>query len=214
MVEHVMAALAGLQIDNCEVHVNRAEMPGMDGSSIHFVHALLAAGREQQESLKATLTVVAPVRVAEGESWIEARPVFDRSLRMTYELDYPHATAIGAQTYSVQPVPDTFIHQIAPARTFLLETEAEQLRLQGLGARVTFEDLLVFGDEGPIDNALRFPDECARHKTLDMIGDFALVGKDLVGDFTASKSGHRLNSQMVFALMQQLVIDYSIRKTA
>ncbi len=214
MVEHVMAALAGLQIDNCEVHVNRAEMPGMDGSSICFVEALLAAGNKLQRSIKETFTVREPTRVADGEAWIEASPGLPGATTFCYKLDYPHAPMIGAQTFIATLDRETFIREIAPARTFLLQSEAEQLQRQGLGSRVSHQDVLVFDESGPIGNALRFSDECARHKMLDMIGDFALSGRDLVGEFVASKSGHRMNSQMIFALMQQLVNDNSIRQTA
>ena len=213
MVEHVMAALAGMQIDNCEVHVNRAEMPGMDGSSIAFAEALLSAGRVEQEAVKSTLTVTSEVRVGDGDSWIQASPVTSAGTIFRYQLDYPTAPAIAAQTFSTPLGMKTFVEEIAPARTFLLVEEAEQLKQQGLGSRVTYQDVLVFDESGPIDNPLRFTDECARHKALDMIGDFALSGKDLIGEFTASKSGHRLNSQMVFALMQEIVSN-PIRKSA
>jgi UDP-3-O-[3-hydroxymyristoyl] N-acetylglucosamine deacetylase len=214
MVEHVMAALAGLQIDNCEVHVNRAEMPGMDGSSIRFVESLLTAGREQQDAPKETLVVREQTRVAEGDTWIQAIACRSNTTIFNYELDYPNEPCIGAQTVTARFDRETFIREIAPARTFLLQSEAEQLQRQGLGSRVTHQDVLVFSESGPIENTLRFSDECARHKMLDMIGDLALSGKDLIGEFSASKSGHRMNSQMVFALMQQVVTDNLIRKTA
>ena len=214
MVEHVMAALAGLQIDNCEIHVDRAELPGMDGSSICFVEALLAAGRTPQKATRETLAVKESARVAEGNSWIEANPCRSNTTIFSYQLDYPHAPSIGSQCFRTGFDTETFVREIAPARTFLLESEAEQLQRQGLGSRVSYRDVLVFNESGPIDNTLRFPDECARHKMLDMIGDFALAGKDVVGEFVASKSGHRMNSQMLFAVMQRLVTDHSIQKTA
>ena len=213
MVEHVMAALAGMQIDNCEVHVNRAEMPGMDGSSVAFAEALMSAGRVEQDAVKSSLTVTSEIRVGDSESWIQASPASSAGTIFRYELDYPTAPAIVAQTFETTLGMKTFVEEIAPARTFLLASEADQLKQQGLGDRVTYQDVLVFDDNGPIDNPLRFVDECARHKTLDMIGDFALSGKDLIGEFTASKSGHRLNSQMVFALIQQIVSN-PVRKSA
>ena len=214
MVEHVMAALAGLQIDNCELRVNQAEMPGMDGSSQHFVVALLAAGRTLLSARRPTLTVLEPVRVERDEAWITAEPVFNVECRMTYHLEYAGQPAIGSQSFSTSLGTQTFVDQIAPARTFLLQSEAEQLQRQGLGDRVSYQDVLVFDKNGPLENELRFPNECARHKMLDMIGDFALSGKDLIGSFTASKSGHLLNSQMIFALLQQLVRSQSNRQSA
>ena len=209
-----MAALAGLQIDNCEIHVDRAEMPGMDGSSICFVEALLSAGRQAQEAPRETMVVSEPTRVEEGDSWIQANPSSSHAPRFSYQLDYPHQPCVGAQSYSALLDEDTFIREIAPARTFLLKSEAELLQQQGLGTRVTHQDVLVFDDQGPIDNTLRFSDECARHKLLDMIGDLALSSKDMYGEFSACKSGHRMNSQMVFALLQQVATENLFRKTA
>jgi UDP-3-O-acyl-N-acetylglucosamine deacetylase len=90
---------------------------------------------------------------------------------------------------------------LAPSRTFLLEAEAEAIKALGLGQRATCKDLLIFGPRGPIDNQLRFPDECVRHKMVDMVGDLALAGCDLVGRFTAYRSGHRLNAELVRAVL-------------
>ena len=133
---------------------------------------------------------------------------------MTYELEYD-ARVLGRQTYSATVTPETFIDQISPARTFLLKSEADALQGQGLGRRVTYQDVLVFDEkEGLLDNELRFKDECARHKLLDVIGDFALLGTDVIGKFTAHRSGHYLNSQMVFALLQQNEMTVPVRKSA
>lgn len=204
MVEHVLAALAGVQIDNCEILVDRAEMPGCDGSSADFVHALDQGGRVIQDRDRQQVRVQQSIRVGDEFTWIQADPVAHDQLELEYQLNYP-CPAIGAQAYQARLTPELFRQQIAPARTFVLRHEAEQLQEQGLGCRVSYQDVLVFDDHGPIDNSLRYADECARHKMLDMIGDFSLSGADLVGRFTASRSGHRLNSQMVFALLQQVV---------
>lgn len=204
MVEHVLAALAGLRIDNCEVLVDRAEMPGCDGSSLAFTQALLQTDMVELDLPRQKIFVREVLRVGDEFSWIEAKPVLHDELELIYDLSYP-CPAIGAQTFQSTITPETFHEQISPARTFVLRHEAEQLRQQGLGGRVSYQDVLVFDDHGPIDNKVRFDDECARHKVLDMVGDFSLCGADLVGKFTASRSGHRLNSQMVFALLQQVV---------
>ena len=204
MVEHVLAALAGLQIDNCEIWVDRAEMPGCDGSSKAFVEALDEVGSVAQDRERQVVRVQQSIRVGDEFTWIQAEPVDQDWLELEYQLIYP-CPAIGAQTYRAQLTPETFRRDIAPARTFVLEHEAQQLQQQGLGQRVSYRDVLVFDDQGPIDNSLRYADECARHKMLDMVGDFSLSGADLIGRFTASRSGHRLNSQMVFALLQQVV---------
>lgn len=203
MVEHVLAALAGMQIDNCRILVDRAEMPGCDGSSEAFVEALAQVKITTFENPRPKIFVREVIRVGDEFSWIEARPSSQDALELNYELSYS-CPAIGAQKFTTTIDPISFRSQVAPARTFVLQHEADQLRQQGLGERVTYQDVLVFDDQGPIDNTLRFENECARHKVLDMVGDFSLAGADLVGKFTASRSGHRLNSQMVFALLQQI----------
>jgi UDP-3-O-acyl-N-acetylglucosamine deacetylase len=114
---------------------------------------------------------------------------------------------------------DAFIEKLAPARTFLLKHEAEFLNRQGLGRRATFADLIVFDENGPIQNRLRFENECVRHKTLDVVGDFALAPFDIVGTFTACRSGHKLNAEMVERLLTDAQIlrpddVYGTRKSA
>ena len=213
MVEHVLAALAGLQIDNCEIHVDRAEMPGFDGSCLVFVEALAKTTIVSLDSPRDATHVSSSIRVGTKDAWIQAEPVEHGQMELTYQLQY-QSPAIGIQSHEALITPDTFLTQIAPARTFVLIEEAQQLKQQGLGQRVTYQDVLVFDDNGPLDNELRFANECARHKMLDMIGDFSLSGTDLIGKFTASRSGHRLNSQMVFALLKQIVKVNPIRMSA
>jgi len=200
MVEHVMAALAGLQIDNCEIWTDGAEMPGCDGSSQPFVQALDSAGIVVQEQARPRRVIREALRLGTPDSWIEARPCPDGRTRLRYELDYG-GTAIGRQSLEITLSPEVFRRGLAASRTFLLEQEATALVDQGRGLRTTFRDLLVFGKEGPLDNALRFPDECVRHKLLDMIGDLALAGCDLAGCFVAYRSGHRLNARLVRAIL-------------
>ena len=203
MVEHVLSALAGLQIDNCEVISDRAEMPGMDGSSLPFVEALMKAGIVQQDAQRHVTRVIESVRVGDDHSWVQIEPSEGDRFELCYQLDYSTCSSIGQQTYSSTFGIDDYRSSIAPARTFVLKSEADQLLRQGLGARVTYNDILIFDNSGPIGNQLRFSDECARHKLLDMIGDFSLLGTDIIGKFTAFKSGHRLNSQVVFELLRQ-----------
>ena len=205
MVEHVLSALAGLKIDNCEVHVNQAEMPGLDGSSIGFVLALESAGKVELEETREITWVTETIRIGTEDSWIEIAPTENQSFELEFFLDYPSHASIGRQRWETKLTIVGYCEHIAPARTFVLDTEAEQLRANGLGARVGYQDLLVFDQDGPIDNELRYDDECARHKVLDMIGDFSLIGTDIVGKFTAYKSGHHLNSEVVLELLKQSV---------
>jgi UDP-3-O-acyl N-acetylglucosamine deacetylase len=214
MVEHLMAALSGLQVDNCEIRVNGAEMPGMDGSAAAFVDALLGAGIVEQDAPRALLIVGDVTRVGNEEVWIEARPSLNKQLTVKYRLDYGNDNAIGRQTLQTSITPKTFRAELATSRTFMLQAEADWLRSQGLGTRVTTSDLLVFGDLGPIDNELRFDNECVRHKILDVVGDLALAGCDLVGEIVAHRSGHRLNAELVQALLAEGQLVHGWRRSA
>ena len=201
MIEHVLAALAGLQIDNCEVWTDQAEMPGCDGSSEPFVRALDAAGIVTQDAPRAYRVLSTLLRLGDAKSWVEARPSAHAGTVLRYQLDYGGQCTIGSQTFELTLTPESFRKEVAPSRTFVLKPEADWLLSQGLGGRATGRDLLVFGDQGPIDNTLRFSDECVRHKVLDMIGDLALAGCDWHGRFDAYRSGHRLNAELVRTLV-------------
>lgn len=205
MIEHIMAALAGLNIDNCQVWVDAAEMPGCDGSSIAFVEALDTAGLVTQQSHRRQLIVTEPIRLGNAESWVEALPPEpgQEGMVLEFHLDYGAGSPIGKQELRLEITPESFRRELANCRTFVLKTEADALLDQGLGSRARLEDLLVFGSQGPINNQLRHPDECARHKMLDMVGDLALAGCDLVGTFIGHRSGHRLNAALVRALCNQ-----------
>ncbi len=204
MIEHIMAALFALEIDNCEILVNRAEMPGFDGSSQVFVEALDYAGRVTQSLPRTQIRVTETMRIGDDEcSWIQIEPADE--FTVSYHLDYLHP-AIGTQELTLPVTPEVFRTGIAPARTFLLKHEADWLLQQGLGQRVSYQHVLVFGNQGPIDNRLRFEDECVRHKTLDLIGDFALGGHEILGHVTASRTGHRLNGEMIRRILRHGVV--------
>jgi UDP-3-O-acyl N-acetylglucosamine deacetylase len=214
MVEHVLAALYGLGIDNCEVWTDASEMPGLDGSCQPLVAAIDAAGIVEQPAWRRRLIINDITRVGDDETWVEARPSKTGGLQIRYRLDYGNDNAIGRQTLELAVTPKSFRTELAPARTFLLAAEAQWLRERGLGARVTNQDLLVFGPEGPEGNELRMENECVRHKALDLIGDLALAGCELVGHFIAHKSGHRLNAELVKVLLTEGRIEDHIRRSA
>jgi UDP-3-O-acyl-N-acetylglucosamine deacetylase len=178
-------------------------MPGCDGSSQPFVEALTAAGIVELKAIRPTLYVREVTRLGNDESWVEARPSHAAGLSVKFHLDYGSDTAIGRQTLTLPVTPDSFRRELAPARTFMLKSEADWLLAQGLGTRATLKDLLVFDAEGPIDNELRYRDECVRHKTLDLVGDLSLAGCDLSGHFVAFRSGHRLNAELVRILLTE-----------
>lgn len=199
LTEHVLAALAGLQIDNCLVQLDAPEPPCCDGSSVAFVDALLQAGIVEQDELRESFTVQSPVSVRDdnGDAEISAKPLSRRTLAITYHLDYGVRSPIVPQTLTVEISPETFLGELAFARTFVLESEIAALRERGYGQRTSTSDLLVFGQNGVIENQLRADDECVRHKILDCLGDFALLGCDLYGHFNAYRSGHHLNREML-----------------
>jgi UDP-3-O-[3-hydroxymyristoyl] N-acetylglucosamine deacetylase / 3-hydroxyacyl-[acyl-carrier-protein] dehydratase len=202
MVEHVLAALAGLRIDNCRIEIDAPETPGCDGSSQAFVDALNEAGTVELDRERETLVIDRPITVREGQATLTAHP--GDGLVLSYHLDYGSRTPIGAQSLFLDLSPETFRKELAPSRTFLLEDEAKALRQAGIGARTTESDLLIFGPSGPIGNELRYPDECVRHKILDMVGDLALLAKDLSGHVVAHRSGHQLNAALVRALIESI----------
>ncbi len=203
MIEHIMAALAGLGVDNCEVWVDQIEMPGCDGSALAFTTALDSAGLVEQTAARRRLVIRETSRLGDERCWIEARPSHREGLSLKVRIDYGGRTAIGRQSLELAITAETFRKQLAPCRTFLLQEEADWLLGQGLGARVRPSDLLVFGPLGVVDNRLRFSDECVRHKMLDLVGDLALAGCDISGQVVAHCSGHRLNSDLVHVLLAE-----------
>lgn len=202
LVEHVLAALAGMRVDNCRVELDAPEPPGLDGSSLRFVEAVLDAGIVSQPASRAIWTTDEPILVRQGESTLALHPSDEEGLRVSYFLDYGAFTPPGRQTHTQMITPELFAHDLADCRTFLLESEAEGLRRQGIGLRTTTADLLVFGPHGPIGNCLRHANEPARHKVLDIVGDLALLGADVWGHVIAYRSGHPLNVDLARALCQ------------
>jgi len=193
MVEHVLSALAGLEIDCCLVRVSATELPGLDGSARAFVDALDDAGTEPLGAPVDPLIVSETIRVGDDEAWVEVSPPVHAGLSVEYELDYGPGP-IGRQRLALRLDPDAYRRELAAARTFIGRGEADRLRQAGLALQVTTSDLLVFGDDGPIGNELRWPDECVRHKLLDLVGDLSLVGRPLHARVRACRSGHRLNA--------------------
>lgn len=205
MIEHLMASLVGLQIDNCEIDVDRQEMPGLDGSSRFFTEALLKAGIVAQPAFRPQRVVYKKVRVGDDRHWIEVNPSYTGKTCFVYHLDYPEGSPIASQSFRYIATPENFITQLVACRTFLTKAEADQLLDAGLCGRVSTKDVLVFDRDGPIDNQMLFPDECARHKLLDMLGDFALGQCDWVGEFVAFRSGHQMNVDCVKKLLDKTV---------
>jgi len=204
LVEHVLAALSGLRIDNCVIELDAPEPPGLDGSAQAFVDALLRAGLVLQSAHKPVWCVDQSVMLRTGKGSLALHPSQDQQLTLSYFLDYGIHSPIPRQVYTGGLTPALFAEEVACCRTFLLEAEAHELRRQGLGSQTTPADLLIFGSHGPIQNKLRFGNEPARHKVLDLIGDLSLLGVDLVGHLVACRTGHPHNIELVRLLQQEM----------
>lgn len=202
MVEHLMAALYALEIDNCLVEVDGEELPGLDGSSLAYVEVLRESGLILQAGSRPRLIINQTIRVGDGSGWIEATPSRNDNSVFEYQLSFDGPSPIRSQGYRVELTPRRFTREIAAARTFVTAAQAKEIRAAGLASHVGNQDLLVIDDAGPVDNQYRFTNECARHKTLDLIGDLALSGVDLVGNFVSFRGGHRLNGKMADRLAQ------------
>ena len=203
-VEHCLAALAGMGVDNAIVKVSGGhvgEVPAFDGSSKAFVDALRDAGIQEQAADLEPLIITKPVQVAHGDATLAALPGPKDKLEIIYEFEA--GPPIGRQTFSFRLGDDDFVDQLAPARTFVFEHEAQSMRDRGLGKHLSPKDLLVISPTGPIDNQFRYADECVRHKILDLIGDLYLVGRPIRGRLVAHKSGHELNHMLARRLLQQ-----------
>ncbi|MBI2094059.1 MAG: UDP-3-O-[3-hydroxymyristoyl] N-acetylglucosamine deacetylase, partial [Candidatus Omnitrophica bacterium] len=201
-VEHFMASLWGAGIDNAYVEITGVEMPGMDGSSIQFLQQFRAAGVTEQSAPRRYFSLREPVFVEEGESSIAVFPY--HTLRISYMLDYNHPALQSQFVSFALNGPASFEEAIAPARTFCLKEEAEALRAAGFGKGANFTNTLVVGDKGVVDNTLRFKDEFARHKILDLLGDLYLLGAHLKAHVIAVKSGHPLNVKLLKKLTQAM----------
>lgn len=198
MTEHLLGALAGLGIDNVIIEIDSPEVPAGDGSAMVYVESLLRAGTVPLKKEKPFFVLPEAISVNEGEGSIIALPN-EEGLIISCAISYTNPV-IGSQYCSINLSRDSFAEEIAPARTFILEHEIEQLRLIGLGKGATYKNTLVVGPNGVIQNVLRFPDEFVRHKVLDLIGDISLVGIELGARIIALRSGHKLN----FSLVEQI----------
>lgn len=200
LVEHVLAALAGMRVDNCLIELDGPEPPGLDGSAEGYVEALLSAGTMLQAPRRQRLAVQEAITVSQGNSTLSIFPREGDDLLISYVLDYGPQSSITPQCLTQLINPDRFPHELSRCRTFVLEQEAVELQKAGVGRHLKASEILVFGARGLIDNRLRFSDEPARHKILDLVGDLALCGFDLVGHVVAYRSGHPLNVDLARAL--------------
>ena len=208
-VEHLMSALAGLGVTDALIDLGGPEIPIADGSALPFIEAILGAGVVVVPGAPSNPVafVAQPIILNNGTWHIEALPPIPSArpgLELTYVLEYPPGAPIPAQSASIfiplgMPAPD-YASQVAPARTFSLESDALRAREAGYFAHFTARQMLVIGPAGPIDNAYRFDNEPARHKLLDLLGDLALAARPIHARVVATRSGHAQNHAMARAL--------------
>lgn len=199
-IEHLMAALRALNVDNVIVEIDGIEVPVMDGSSQMFVEAILEAGITSQGATRCYIRVNKPVRFEMGGSWGEFLPY--EGSRFEVEIDFDCET-IGRQRFASDLTADVFRTQLARARTFGFMKDVERLWAAGFALGSSLENSVVIGDDNRIINqeGLRFVDEFVRHKTLDAIGDLALAGAPIIGCFRSYRGGHKLNAKTLEALL-------------
>jgi UDP-3-O-[3-hydroxymyristoyl] N-acetylglucosamine deacetylase len=190
-VEHIMAALSGLGIDNIVIEVDGPEVPILDGSSLGFTRRILEAGVAGQASSMPYLKVIKPVALKEGHAEVMALPFDGRMI--TYQIDYDHRL-LGKQSMCVDLQKDDFIKELAPARTFGFLKDVKYLKSRGLAKGGSLENAVILSDTGVVNaSGLRFKDEFIRHKILDFLGDMALCGFPIYGHFHVIRSGHTSN---------------------
>ncbi|HXG04239.1 MAG TPA: UDP-3-O-acyl-N-acetylglucosamine deacetylase [Candidatus Binatia bacterium] len=202
-VEHLLAAAAGLGIDNLVVEVEGPEIPAADGSAKPFVALLTAAGRVEQSAARRPIAVPYPIRVGTGARWIQIVPA--DTFRVSYTLDNDHP-AIGTQALTCAPTERMFVEEFAPARTYGFLKDLGVMRKKGLARGASLENAIGIGKRGVL-NGLRYRDEFVRHKILDLIGDLALLGRPLAGHVIARNAGHALNLELVLALQRALGLE-------
>jgi UDP-3-O-[3-hydroxymyristoyl] N-acetylglucosamine deacetylase len=199
-VEHVMAALCGLGVDNCIVEIDGPEAPIMDGSAAPFVAAIDRAGIAQLPAPRRYFKVLKPVRVGMGEAFGEFRP-HDRGFHVDVEINFDHPL-IGRQRLAVDVEPTTFRREVARARTFGFMRDVSKLWSAGYALGASLENTLVIAEDRVLNpEGPRFPDEFVRHKALDAIGDLSLAGAPILGAYRSVRGGHKLNHAVLAALL-------------
>jgi UDP-3-O-[3-hydroxymyristoyl] N-acetylglucosamine deacetylase len=199
-VEHLMAALSGLGVDNLLVLIDGDEVPILDGSAQEFVDAIDQVGLKIQSIKRRFIRVIKHVRVTAGSSWAEFHPYSGTRFEVEIDFDSP---AIGRQAYVGDVTPESFRRDVARARTFGFMKDVERLWAAGLALGSSLDNSVVIGDDERVINhgGLRYKDEFVRHKTLDAIGDLALAGAQFIGCYRSYRGGHKLNATALRALL-------------
>src|SRR6476660_6875965 len=199
-VEHLLAALVSMNIDNVLVELNSPEVPIMDGSAAPFIYLIQEAGVKTPGAPRKFLKIVRPIAISRGDKRIALYP--SDHFKVTYSISYDHPL-LRHQSRTIRITEESFVEDIAPARTFGFLKEVEMLRQQGLALGGSLENAIVIGDTGVLNNSLRFDDEFVRHKILDVIGDMALVGHPLIGHLVAHRGGHALHTEFAAMVLHE-----------
>ena len=197
--EHLLSAFIGAGIDNAIVELDNLELPILDGSARPFVEMIQKAGIRRQRKIRTYLRIVREVELREGDKFIAVYPA--NTYSVSYSINFPHPQ-IGRQTFCVQLTNGSYLREIAPARTFGFMHEAEAMRQQGLIRGASTENAIVLSRDGVLNPPLRFVDEFVRHKVLDLIGDLALIGKQILGSVVADRAGHAMHTALVSRLLR------------
>ncbi len=199
-VEHLLAATVALGIDNLLVEVEGDEIPALDGSAKPFVDLLYTAGKTRLPLPRRPLVIRKPIRVGDDRRWLQILPA-DR-FRISYTLDIDHPV-VGTQAFSFGCTEQTFVKELAPARTYGFLKDVGTLRKNGLAKGGSLDNAVVVGRRTVLNGSLRYQDEFVRHKILDLIGDLGLLGRPLVGHVVARNAGHTLNHQLALAILKE-----------
>jgi UDP-3-O-[3-hydroxymyristoyl] N-acetylglucosamine deacetylase len=198
-IEHLLAALYVFGVDSIDIELEGSEIPILDGSALPIAKALEKCGIQTLSDKKTYLKVNKPFVVSEGDASISVSP--DKEFTISYSIEFDHP-AIQRQTFDLAVDVESFLLEIAPARTFGFLKDVERLRAQGLALGGSFENAIVLDEKGVVNGPLRFDDEFVRHKIIDLIGDLSLVGYPLIGHFDAQKAGHSLHLKVVRFLIE------------
>jgi UDP-3-O-[3-hydroxymyristoyl] N-acetylglucosamine deacetylase len=199
-VEHLLSALVSLGIDNVIIELNSAEVPIMDGSAAPFVYLIHEAGVKRLPNARRYLKVLRPIALSQGDKRIALYP--SEHFKVTYSIAFDHPL-LRHQSRTIRITEESFVDDIAPARTFGFLKEVEMMRQQGLALGGSLENAIVIGDTAVLNNALRFDDEFVRHKILDVIGDMALVGHPIIGHLVAHRGGHALHTRFAAQVLEE-----------
>jgi len=199
-VEHLLAAFMSLGVDNAVVDLNSPEVPIMDGSAAPFIYLIQEAGIKSLRAPRQYMKVLRPISVSHGNKRIALYP--SDHCKVTYSIAFDHPM-LRHQARTIRITEESFVEEIAPARTFGFLEEVEMMRQQGLALGGSLENAIVIGDTGVLNNALRFDDEFVRHKILDVIGDMALLGHPLIGHLVAHRGGHALHAEFAARVLEE-----------